>query len=90
MRPEKRKLENITGKRSGRLREPYGQKGGIVLKSNEPNRSISCTVENCVYHCGGCDYCSLENISIGSHEERPHRETGVDCQSFCDEDGSAF
>lgn len=47
-----------------------------------PNRSIECTVKECKYHCGGCDYCSLDTVQIGTHEEHPTQEECVDCMSF--------
>lgn len=49
---------------------------------DDPNRSIECTVSKCRYHCGGCDYCSLSAVQIGSHEEQPYCAECVDCRSF--------
>ncbi len=48
----------------------------------DPNMSIECTVEQCKYHCGDCDYCSLNKVRIGSHESDPTSEQCVDCESF--------
>ena len=49
---------------------------------NEPNKSIECTVNECRYHCGGCDYCSLDAVQIGAHTSSPDCEECVDCRSF--------
>lgn len=48
------------------------------------NRSIHCTVEDCVHHCGSCDYCSLESIHVGTHECRPEDDRCTDCLSFAE------
>ena len=46
------------------------------------NRSIRCSVEQCVHHCNSCDYCSLDKISVGTHENNPSQEQCTDCLSF--------
>ena len=46
------------------------------------NRSVHCSVEQCLYHCNSCDYCSLDHIRIGTHECDPSREQCTDCLSF--------
>lgn len=46
------------------------------------NRSIHCTVEQCLYHCDNCDYCSLDKIRVGAHEPVPTEEQCTDCLSF--------
>ena len=46
------------------------------------NNSIKCTVNQCKYHCGDKNYCSLESISVGTHESNPEVCECVDCQSF--------
>ena len=51
-------------------------------KSNEANPSIRCSVEDCRYHCGEVDYCSLDSIKVASHEQNPTEKTSVDCRSF--------
>lgn len=56
-----------------------------MLKENNPNRSIHCTVDECKYHYGEDNYCSLDSIMVGSHEKNPTDESCVDCRSFdCD------
>ena len=46
------------------------------------NRSIHCTVDQCRYHCGAENYCSLNSIKVGTHESDPKMCECVDCQSF--------
>jgi len=57
----------------------------IIMKSNA-NRSIGCTVTQCKYHCGDVNYCSLEKINVGTHEQNPTEVKCTDCESFkCNE-----
>lgn len=46
------------------------------------NYSIHCTVRGCKYHKGDENYCSLDTIDIGTHEQNPTDEKCVDCRSF--------
>ena len=46
------------------------------------NRSIQCSVEQCLHHCVNCDYCSLDKIHVGTHESSPSQKQCTDCQSF--------
>ena len=46
------------------------------------NKSIKCTVTQCKNHCNSQDYCSLSNVSIGTHESNPTVCQCVDCESF--------
>lgn len=46
------------------------------------NKSIGCTVQQCAYHCGNENYCSLNNIQVGTHETNPTMCECTDCQSF--------
>ncbi|MBQ9964131.1 MAG: DUF1540 domain-containing protein [Clostridia bacterium] len=46
------------------------------------NKSIHCSVEQCRYHCGSDNYCSLNAIQVGTHEKDPTVCQCVDCQSF--------
>lgn len=46
------------------------------------NKSIKCTVDQCAHHCNSQNYCSLENVSIGTHESNPTVCQCVDCESF--------
>ncbi len=46
------------------------------------NKSIKCTVQQCKYHCHEKDYCSLDCITVGTHEMNPTVSECVDCKSF--------
>ena len=46
------------------------------------NHSIKCSVDECQYHCGAENYCSLDCVSIGTHEANPTLKQCVDCESF--------
>ena len=54
-----------------------------MMNSNDrPNPSIGCSVDQCQYHCGTQDFCSLEKIQVGTHEKNPTMDQCTDCQSF--------
>lgn len=46
------------------------------------NRSIQCTVQQCKNHCDNENYCSLERITVGTHEANPTVDQCTDCKSF--------
>jgi len=46
------------------------------------NKSIKCTVTSCQNHNTQQDYCSLESVSIGTHEPHPTQCRCVDCEDF--------
>lgn len=48
----------------------------------DANKSIGCTVEQCAHHCKSENYCSLRQVSIGTHEANPTVKQCVDCESF--------
>lgn len=50
--------------------------------SKNANTSIHCTVCNCANHCQSQDYCSLNAVQIGTHENNPTEKQCVDCDSF--------
>lgn len=52
------------------------------MNNNSANRSIQCTVDSCKNHCGTEQYCSLNKVSIGTHETNPKVCQCVDCESF--------
>ncbi len=60
----------------------YFYKGGIFMNCNDANKSIGCTVEKCAHHCHSENYCTLNQVSIGSHETDPKVCQCVDCESF--------
>lgn len=50
--------------------------------NENPNKSIQCSVTSCKHHCTGVDYCSLNSIKVGTHEQDPTKDQCTDCQSF--------
>lgn len=46
------------------------------------NESIKCTVNQCQFHCKDENYCSLDCITVGTHESNPKMEQCTDCLSF--------
>ena len=50
--------------------------------SCKKNSSIKCTVSQCQYHCNEENYCSLDCITVGTHETNPTMCQCTDCESF--------
>ncbi len=48
----------------------------------QPNKCIQCTVTQCSNHCETDDYCSLDIIQVGTHENNPTVKQCTDCLSF--------
>lgn len=46
------------------------------------NKCIECTVQQCVHHCDDANYCSLDCILVGTHEQNPTVDQCTDCKSF--------
>lgn len=46
------------------------------------NRNIQCYVENCKNHSAKGEYCSLNTITVGTHETNPTVPECTDCRSF--------
>ncbi|MBQ2896707.1 MAG: DUF1540 domain-containing protein [Clostridia bacterium] len=46
------------------------------------NKSIACTVTSCKYHSDSENYCTLNNINVGTHEANPTKSECTDCNSF--------
>lgn len=53
-----------------------------MKQNSNANQSIQCTVQQCENHCGAENYCSLNTVSIGTHETNPTVVQCVDCESF--------
>lgn len=51
-------------------------------QAKNANRSIECTINTCRNHCSGENYCSLNKITIGTHEANPTVVQCTDCMSF--------
>ena len=41
-----------------------------------------CIVSQCAHHCEDANYCSLERILVGTHEQNPTVDSCTDCKSF--------
>ena len=52
------------------------------MNCDNANTSIKCTVEQCTHHCNSKDYCSLDCITVGTHETDPTVVQCTDCMSF--------
>ncbi len=48
----------------------------------EVNKSIQCTVQQCAHHCDHENYCSLNQILVGTHEANPTMDQCTDCKSI--------
>lgn len=46
------------------------------------NQSIKCTVGQCSHHAGAENFCSLDCITVGTHEANPTMDQCTDCLSF--------
>ncbi len=53
--------------------------GGFIMKKNP---SIGCTVSSCKYHANEENYCTLQQIMVGTHENCPTEVQCTDCESF--------
>ena len=50
--------------------------------NDRANHCIKCTVTSCANHCGDQNYCSLDCITVGTHECDPSQDQCTDCRSF--------
>ncbi|MDU1412966.1 MAG: DUF1540 domain-containing protein [Clostridium sp.] len=48
----------------------------------EKNESIKCTIHNCKFNNEQENYCSLNQIKVGTHEANPKMVECTDCESF--------
>ena len=46
------------------------------------NSSIMCSVHKCKFNYNSENYCTLDEIKIGTHEKNPTVPECTDCQSF--------
>ncbi len=51
-------------------------------KCDIANKSIGCTVTQCIHHCKNENYCSLSKIEVVTHEGNPTEVQCTDCASF--------
>lgn len=52
------------------------------MEHNKINESIKCTVQQCAYNNNNRQYCTLDSITVGTHETNPTMDQCTDCQSF--------
>lgn len=52
------------------------------MDNSYANQSIKCTVTQCKNHCDTENYCSLNCITVGTHESNPTMDQCTDCKSF--------
>lgn len=50
--------------------------------NSKANSSIKCTVSQCEYHSKDENYCTLDCITVGTHEANPTMSECTDCESF--------
>ena len=48
----------------------------------DKNPSIKCSVSACKYHNDSQNYCTLDEINVGTHETNPKQVECTDCESF--------
>ena len=48
----------------------------------DKNTAIKCSVQQCKHHACSSDYCTLNEIQVGTHESNPKVPECTDCQSF--------
>ena len=46
------------------------------------NRNIHCTVSQCMHNEVKENYCTLDSITVGTHEANPTQKQCTDCMSF--------
>jgi Domain of Unknown Function (DUF1540). len=70
-------------------RKVFNMKGAVTKMGydSEANQSIKCNVNKCKNHCSSENYCSLNCITVGTHEANPTMDQCTDCQSFVAKQG---
>lgn len=54
----------------------------MKIMNTDKNESIGCIVNECKYHSGGENYCTLNKIQITKHENIAKDVECTDCGSF--------
>ena len=54
----------------------------IIMDNTYANQCIACTVKNCKNHHQSRDYCSLDKITVGTHESDPTVPAWAKAASF--------
>jgi hypothetical protein len=60
----------------------YYEKGVKKMENKNKNSSIKCSVSQCQHNMVTENYCSLNCISVGTHEANPTVPECTDCNSF--------
>lgn len=76
----------IIGEKQGRMHTdgaseaPHGKE--IPHMEHQKNPNIHCTVEQCAHNLCTEQFCTLDQVQIGTHEADPSVKECVDCNSF--------
>ena len=54
----------------------------FIMEDQKKNENIKCSVSQCRHNMVTENYCSLDCISVGTHEENPTVPECTDCNSF--------
>lgn len=55
---------------------------GRNIENENINYCIECEVVSCKYHSSQDEYCALDKIKVGTHEDHPDEMQCTDCLSF--------
>lgn len=58
------------------------------METTRKNPCIKCTVSQCKHNMVSENYCVLDSIRIGSHEQNPTVPECTDCESFVKRSGA--
>ena len=54
----------------------------MKIEKEHKNKSIGCTVDTCKFHSRPDNYCTLNNIEVGSCMHQPKEVDATCCNSF--------
>lgn len=57
------------------------------MMHDQYNPSIKCSVDECSFHCGKENYCSLNEIKVGSCKSTVNSSEATECASFRKDNG---
>ena len=64
------------------MRSNSTYKENMKMDTKKANTTIECTVTQCANHCKSQEYCALDKIKVGTHEQNPTVVQCTDCESF--------
>ena len=79
---ERKKVRKLNISPGRRARVFFQERGTAMSQNERSNRCIGCTVDNCAHHAKSENYCTLHQVSIGTHESDPTEPKCADCESF--------